>query len=80
VTWKRHIYRLWDKKYIILVNFLASGTTVNFQLYAKTIASLVARLRPLRLTEICRNIALQAKARQHGKACSTETTKNLDGQ
>jgi hypothetical protein len=25
VSWKRHIYRLWDEKYIILVNFLAVG-------------------------------------------------------
>ena len=34
--------------------FLDGGTTVDFQLYAKTIASLDARLRPLGLTEICR--------------------------
>jgi hypothetical protein len=33
---------------------LSGGTTVDFQLYAKTIASLDARLRPLSLTEICR--------------------------
>ena len=33
---------------------LGGGTTVDMQLYAKTIASLDARLRPLSLTEICR--------------------------
>jgi len=49
--------QLWDKKYIILVNFLASRTPVNFQRYAKRKGSLVARLRALRLIEICRNIA-----------------------
>jgi hypothetical protein len=32
--------------------FLGGGTTVDLQLYAKTIASLDARLRPLSLTEI----------------------------
>jgi len=25
VSWKKHMYRVWDKKYIILVNFLPVG-------------------------------------------------------
>jgi hypothetical protein len=53
VSLKIHIYRLWDEKYYSC-KFLGGGTTVDFQLYVKTIASLDARLRSLSFPEICR--------------------------
>jgi hypothetical protein len=73
VSWNIMVTVFWAEKGVILVNFLAKGTTRNSNYYTKTVKCVNACLR-----QVCPMLHLHDNARPHTGVHITETITNFE--